>query len=123
MTGELFRLTGTVRHDPVIGIWFHERGGELGQIARRWFEVMRDLGDDRRLEIHFRHSLGLVTYHVRDLAVEHSAWMRVSLGAGGGNHRQESCGRPRKQTQTAYNTWGELLGSGKRLRWIWNFLR
>jgi hypothetical protein len=39
----------------------------------------------RRLELHFRHSLGLVTYHVGDTSLDHEAYMRVVLGAKGGN--------------------------------------
>jgi hypothetical protein len=40
---------------------------------------------DRRLEIHFRHSLGLVTYHMGSLSLAHDAYMRALLGRGGGN--------------------------------------
>lgn len=45
---QLFRLTGAVRRDPAIGSWLDENEAELGAIARRWFEVMRDSGDDVR---------------------------------------------------------------------------
>lgn len=40
---------------------------------------------DRRLEIHFRYSLGLVTYHMGDLSLPHQAYMRALLGKSGGN--------------------------------------
>ncbi len=40
---------------------------------------------DRRLEIHFRYSLGLVTYHIGDLSLTHEAYMRTLLGKNGGN--------------------------------------
>jgi hypothetical protein len=40
---------------------------------------------DRRLEIHFRGSLGLVTYHRGDLSLTHEAYMRALLGKNGGN--------------------------------------
>lgn len=40
---------------------------------------------NRRLEIHFRHSLGLVTYHMGDLSLTHESYMRVLLGKNGGN--------------------------------------
>ena len=49
---QLFRLTGAVRRDPAIGSWLDENGAELGAIARRWFEVMRDCGDDVREVLH-----------------------------------------------------------------------
>src|SRR3954467_12336148 len=32
---------------------------------------------DRRLELHFRHSLGLVTYHVGSNALSHEAYMKA----------------------------------------------
>jgi hypothetical protein len=40
---------------------------------------------DRRLELHFRHSLGLVTYHIGALSASHEAYMRDLLGREGGN--------------------------------------
>jgi hypothetical protein len=40
---------------------------------------------DRRIEIHFRHSLGLVTYYLGDLQLVHADYMRALLGAQGGN--------------------------------------
>src|SRR6266851_3186058 len=39
----------------------------------------------RRLEIHFRHSLGLVTYHFDGRSVDHECYMRAVLGDAGGN--------------------------------------
>jgi hypothetical protein len=36
--------------------------------------------DDRRLELHFRHSLGLVTYHLGSLSATHESYMRELLG-------------------------------------------
>ena len=38
-----------------------------------------------KLEIHFRHSLGLVTYQIGSLSLTHDAYMRALLGRGGGN--------------------------------------
>src|SRR3979490_886340 len=40
---------------------------------------------DRHLEIHFRFSLGLVTYHMGALAISHEAYMCSLLGLQGGN--------------------------------------
>jgi hypothetical protein len=40
---------------------------------------------DRHLDIHFRFSLGLVTYHIGALALSHEAYMRSLLGLQGGN--------------------------------------
>ena len=38
---------------------------------------------DRRLELHFRHSLGLVTYHLGSASVSHDAYMEALLGRRG----------------------------------------
>ena len=38
----------------------HEHAGELGAIARRWFEVMRDCGDDVRELLHDGHPTACV---------------------------------------------------------------
>jgi hypothetical protein len=43
---DLLRFDGAVERDPAIEAWFEERPGELGQIARKWFEVMRKCGDE-----------------------------------------------------------------------------
>ena len=48
----LFRLAGTARRDPVIDTWFSERATELGAIARDWFVLMRECGDDVREVLH-----------------------------------------------------------------------
>jgi hypothetical protein len=40
---------------------------------------------DRRLELHFRHSLGLVTYSVGQRTLDHAAYMRAVLGGSGAN--------------------------------------
>jgi hypothetical protein len=39
---------------------------------------------DRNLELHFRHSLGLVTYHIGESSLDHESYMR-SLGVYGKN--------------------------------------
>jgi hypothetical protein len=43
-----------VEHDPAIDPWFAARG-ELGALARRWFDVMRACGDDVRELLHDYH--------------------------------------------------------------------
>lgn len=52
---QLLRFTGSVRRDPAIEAWMDEHSGELGAIARRWFEVMRACGDDVRELLHDGH--------------------------------------------------------------------
>src|SRR5215475_12014006 len=41
--------------------------------------------ENRTLELHFRYSLGLVTYHFGSLSLTHEAYMRALLGPKGGN--------------------------------------
>jgi hypothetical protein len=52
MRAELLRLDGTVEHDPAIDAWLQAHAGELGAMARRWFEVMRRCGDEVREILH-----------------------------------------------------------------------
>lgn len=40
---------------------------------------------ERRLELHFRYSLGLVTYHLSDYSVSHLSYMRDLLGDSSAN--------------------------------------
>jgi hypothetical protein len=49
---ELFRLNGAVERDPAVDAWLKEHAGELGVIAREWFEVMRKCGDEVREVLH-----------------------------------------------------------------------
>lgn len=56
------------------GFAFHFRSKESGSGGKSvWGEFVRK---DRRLELHFRHSLGLVRYHVRKWNASHEAYMR-----------------------------------------------
>ena len=49
---DILRFNGGVVRDPAIDAWLKERGGELGAMARRWFEVMRECGDEVRELLH-----------------------------------------------------------------------
>ena len=40
----------------------------------------------RRLELHFRHSLGMVTYHLGNRSMSHEAYMRSVLGVPFASH-------------------------------------
>jgi hypothetical protein len=57
---QLFLFPGAVRRDPAIEVWMHDHAGELGAIARRWFEVMRDCGNDIRELLHDGHPTACV---------------------------------------------------------------
>ena len=52
MNTDLLRFNGTVVRDPAIDTWLEERPGELGEIARHWFEKMRRCGDEVREIFH-----------------------------------------------------------------------
>ncbi len=56
----LFRLANTVRRDPAIDAWLNGRSDTLGEIARRWFTIMRERGDDVREELHDGHPTACV---------------------------------------------------------------
>lgn len=56
----LMRFPSAVRRDPAIAAWMREHGGELGEFARRWFEVMRSCGDDVRELLHDGHPTACV---------------------------------------------------------------
>ena len=49
---ELLRFDGAVERDPAIDTWMNRHTGELGEIARRWFEAMRKCGDEVRELLH-----------------------------------------------------------------------
>jgi hypothetical protein len=52
MRTELLRFNGAVERDPAIDAWMDAHGGELGAIAREWFEAMRGCGDEVRELLH-----------------------------------------------------------------------
>jgi len=52
MKEQLFRLDGAQVRDPAIDKWMEAHGGELGDMARTWFEGMRRCGDEVREVLH-----------------------------------------------------------------------
>ena len=52
MKDALLRFDGARLRDPAIEAWFAEHAEELGSMARRWFEVMRNCGDEVRELLH-----------------------------------------------------------------------
>lgn len=52
---KLMRFPTAVRRDPAVERWLREHPGELGAMAQRWFEVMRNCGDDVRELLHDGH--------------------------------------------------------------------
>jgi len=49
------------------------------------FATTSYLNGNRKLELHFRFSLGLVSYHFGLASVSHEAFMKAALGPNGGN--------------------------------------
>jgi hypothetical protein len=52
MGSQFLRFDGGVEHDPAIDAWMKDHAGALGDIAYRWFEVMRKCGDEVRELLH-----------------------------------------------------------------------
>jgi hypothetical protein len=52
MRSELLRFDGALERDPAIDAWMKKHAGELGAVARQWFEVMRKCGDEVRELLH-----------------------------------------------------------------------
>ncbi|MDR7271393.1 hypothetical protein J2X20_004061 [Pelomonas saccharophila] len=51
----LFRFPTAARHDAAVQAWMDAHAGELGDIARKWFDVMRACDDDVRELLHDGH--------------------------------------------------------------------
>jgi hypothetical protein len=56
----LMRFPNSVKRDPAIAVWMREHAGDLGSLAQRWFEVMRDCGTDVRELLHDGHPTACV---------------------------------------------------------------
>ena len=56
----LMRFPSSVKRDPDIEAWMNEHSDELGVIAKYWFDVMRDCGDDVRELLHDGHPTACV---------------------------------------------------------------
>jgi hypothetical protein len=77
---------GRAALDPILrahGFSFKE--GPVGSGSGGPYASGGYVNGNRTLEIHFRFSLGLVTYHFGERAVDHESYMRAVLGNAGGN--------------------------------------
>jgi hypothetical protein len=43
---DIFRLSGGVKRNPAVDLWFTDDPVDLRSIAQRWFQQMRECGDD-----------------------------------------------------------------------------
>jgi hypothetical protein len=57
---QLLRFSGASRRDQGIEAWLAQQPEELGELARHWFEVMRECGDDVRELLHDGHPTACV---------------------------------------------------------------
>ncbi len=57
---QVLRFPSAVRRDPAIDVWMNEHPGTLGAVASRWFDVMRERGDDVRELLHDGHPTACV---------------------------------------------------------------
>ena len=57
---QVLRFDGGVARDPAVDAWMQAHAGPLGAIAARWFEVMRECGDDVRELLHDGHPTACV---------------------------------------------------------------
>lgn len=72
--------------DPVMHAYdFEYRDGSVGASSGGQFASGEFVRGDRRLELHFRYSLGLVSYHIGADALRHELYMRALLGPELGN--------------------------------------
>jgi hypothetical protein len=98
----LFRFPAAARRHPAVVAWFDAHPGELGALARRWFEALRASGDDVRELLHD----GQPTACVGDAAFAYVDAFRahVNLGFFHGNDLPDPSGL--------------LEGSGKFMRHV-----
>jgi len=52
MRADFLRFNGAVERSSAIDAWMRDHAGELGTIAHRWFEMMRQCGDEVRELLH-----------------------------------------------------------------------
>ena len=69
--------------DPIMKAnGFCWQAGPCGKASGGFFDSGQYVRGDRRLELHFRHSLGLVTYRMGALAISHADYMQVAAPKG-----------------------------------------
>ena len=57
---QLFRFQNPLKRDPTVNDWMLRCEGQLGPMARQWFDVMRLCGDDVRELLHDGHPTACV---------------------------------------------------------------
>lgn len=98
----LFRFRSAVPRDPEVEAWFACGEEGLRALARTWFDVMRDCGDDTRELIHD----GRPTACVEDAAFAYVAAFQAHVNVGF------------YQGAALADPAGLLEGAGKRMRHV-----
>jgi hypothetical protein len=63
---------------------------------------------ERRLELHYRYSLGLVSYRFGELSIDHVSYMKAVLGSAGGNRYPGFSDQPISPFEGLNSTWNTL---------------
>ena len=58
---QLFFFENSVKRDPAIDLRMKQHAGELGEIARHWFEAIRHCGNDVRELMHDGYATACVS--------------------------------------------------------------
>jgi hypothetical protein len=82
---EVFEVGCEVLEAVLLPKGFRYVKGTNGRSSGGLFSSSKFVKADRTLEIHLRHSLGLVTYHMGTLSLSHQEYMHAVLGPNGKN--------------------------------------
>src|SRR4029077_5119314 len=99
---DIFRISGPVERDPAIDVWLNQKPDELYSIARKWFALMRECGDEMRELMHDgcpTACIGDAPFAYVNVFKEH-----VNVGFFNGSRLKGSAGL--------------LQGTGKRMRHV-----
>lgn len=61
---------------------FHWEPGKAVKGSGGYADSGQYVKGNRKLELHFRYSLGLVTYHIGNKSLSHESYMQYSVGKG-----------------------------------------
>lgn len=100
------------------------RDGPSGQSSGGDFASGYYFRSQRKLEVHLRHNLGLVTYHIGSIALDHPSYMRALLGPAGGNRFPGYSGDLSNEFENLRDDLNEfcadfLTGDGDEFRRCW----
>jgi hypothetical protein len=82
---EILQKGREILNPALIPHGFIFQAGSHGKSGGGDFANGQYVNGSRKLEIHYRSSLGLVTYHFDGISLQHDAYMRAVLGKAGGN--------------------------------------